>query len=605
MRIVTNIASINSWRSLNRASSGLNSAMEKLSSGLRINSAKDDAAGLQISTKLSTQINGLTVAKRNANDGISMLQVAEGAQQEITNALQRMRELALQASNATYSKSDRKALNQEFLQLKNEIDHINEDTRFGDKRMFQTSSGSLIDTVERDMAKALQKTWLSESEDIIDKHFGLIGKGSLKIDFEHLDGDGGTAAYVKPGYLGGVAVQMVMVIDKDDFPDSASIHDDSSLGLNETILHEMVHATMAANFELTNLPTWFIEGSAEAIRGADNRLKTDSAGLGLNNLINDGAGGGNNSLNDLQGVTGFSPTTNAEIAAVYSGGYMAMRYMHSKIGDDGLQELMSQLTKGQTFDASISTATSGQWTNEAAFFTDMMTTGDDAANPAKTRLQLYVEAKMDLDNLDNGALGGLDASRGETRENTMQGVGSGRLDGTKGFREYLILNDSDNTIADFDVGATYNDPSGGEILLEDFDVGVKSAGGEFVTLQIGANSQQFIGFTLGSFNTKNLGLQNAELIEQPQFAIFAVDDALDIVNKQRAILGASMNRLDKTINILDNIVENASASRARIRDTDFAAQTAELTKMQITQQAATSLLAQANQVPQLALSLLQ
>ena len=158
--------------------------MEKLSSGLRINSAKDDAAGLQISTKLSTQINGLTVAKRNANDGISMLQVAEGAQQEITNALQRMRELALQASNATYSKSDRKALNQEFLQLKNEIDHINEDTRFGDKRMFQTSSGSLIDTVERDMAKALQKTWLSESEDIIDKHFGLTGKGSLKIDFE-------------------------------------------------------------------------------------------------------------------------------------------------------------------------------------------------------------------------------------------------------------------------------------------------------------------------------------------------------------------------------------------------------------------------------------
>ena len=208
-------------------------------------------------------------------------------------------------------------------------------------------------------------------------------------------------------------------------------------------------------------------------------------------------------------------------------------------------------------------------------------------------------------NLDNGALGGRDASRGEIRENTMQGTGSGRLDGTKGFREYLILNDSDSTIADFDVGATYNTPSGGEILLEDYDVGVKGAGGEFVTLQIGANSQQFIGFTLGSFNSKNLGLEQAELIEQPQFAIFAVDDALVIVDKQRAVLGASMNRLDKTINILENIVENSSASRARIRDTDFATQTAELTKMQITQQAATSLLAQANQVPQLALSLLQ
>lgn len=131
LTVNTNIASLNTQRNINNTSSALNTAMQRLSTGSRINSAKDDAAGLQISNRLTAQIGGLTVAARNANDGISMAQTAEGALQETTNLLQRMRDLAVQASNGSYSNDDRASLNKEFQALAEEIDRIAETTSFG------------------------------------------------------------------------------------------------------------------------------------------------------------------------------------------------------------------------------------------------------------------------------------------------------------------------------------------------------------------------------------------------------------------------------------------------------------------------------------------
>ncbi|WP_062262645.1 flagellin [Endozoicomonas arenosclerae] len=130
MSVNSNIASLNAQRNLTSSQSMLQTAMQRLSSGLRINSAKDDAAGLQISNKMTTQIKGLSVAIKNANDGISLAQTAEGAMQEITNSLQRMRELALQASNGTYATADRTSLNAEFTALQSEITRIKDTTEF-------------------------------------------------------------------------------------------------------------------------------------------------------------------------------------------------------------------------------------------------------------------------------------------------------------------------------------------------------------------------------------------------------------------------------------------------------------------------------------------
>lgn len=129
----TNIASLNAQRNLNTSQTGLNRSMQRLSSGLRINSAKDDAAGLAISDRMTAQIRGLNQAARNANDGISMLQTAEGALTETTNLLQRMRELSVQSANATNTTADRESLNAEFSQLISEIDRIANNTEFNGK----------------------------------------------------------------------------------------------------------------------------------------------------------------------------------------------------------------------------------------------------------------------------------------------------------------------------------------------------------------------------------------------------------------------------------------------------------------------------------------
>lgn len=139
--IQTNVSSLNAQRNLTRTNISLGETFQRLSSGFRINSAKDDAAGLQIANQLSSQIRGLTVAIRNANDGLSVAQVAEGAQQEITNILQRMRELALSAANGTTSDSgtEKQALDAEFQALKAEITRISESTRFGNTNLLNVT----------------------------------------------------------------------------------------------------------------------------------------------------------------------------------------------------------------------------------------------------------------------------------------------------------------------------------------------------------------------------------------------------------------------------------------------------------------------------------
>src|SRR5690554_1139989 len=141
LTVNSNIASLNAQRNLSGSTNALSTSLERLSSGSRINSAKDDAAGLQISNRLTSQINGLNVAVKNANDGISIAQTAEGALQESTNILQRMRDLALQAANGSNGQTERDALNSEVTQLKKELDRISNTTAFGGEKLLDGSFG--------------------------------------------------------------------------------------------------------------------------------------------------------------------------------------------------------------------------------------------------------------------------------------------------------------------------------------------------------------------------------------------------------------------------------------------------------------------------------
>ena len=175
----TNTSSINAQRNLNKSTNALSSSYTKLASGSRINSAKDDAAGLQIADRMTSQINGLTQGNRNANDGISLCQTAEGALDEVTNMLQRMRTLAVQSANGTNSADERKAINEEAKQLQAEIERIGDGTKFGggENKVFNevttkfhvgadAGTESQIELVRHDMSQILGGT--GEAVDLID-----------------------------------------------------------------------------------------------------------------------------------------------------------------------------------------------------------------------------------------------------------------------------------------------------------------------------------------------------------------------------------------------------------------------------------------------------
>ncbi len=581
LTINTNVNNLFQQRQLSGNSSRLETSLNRLSSGMRINSAKDDAAGLQISNRLTSQVNGLAVAARNANDGISMAQTAEGALNEVTSILFRVRDLSLQAANGSMGDSDRDALNKEVIQLSAEINRINETTSFGGKPLFDTAAtSSIVDVSERNILRTLQSGVLAESENIISKQLGLIGDGAtFKINLEKIDGASGVLASV--GYLVPSGGNLVMNIDLDDFD---TISGDKIKQLKSTVLHEMVHAVMANNMDLSSTPTWFVEGTAEAIRGADSRVAGDIAAFGVPALK---AG-----LNGIFGNNSAPTGTGIQIASVYSGGYIAMRYLEDRIGIGGIQSLMTELSGGATFNAALNTASGGTYANETAFQTELMGT---------TVFEDFITNSIDSTNTDNGAFGGLDASGGTSRAETIVGESSSKT--TANFAATFVSGDDDSA-ADFDPATNYGATGLSEVGLAQYNPDISSNSGKRTSFQVGANANETIDMALGGFSTTVLALNDLNLNDDPQGGINAVDDALAYVDSQRAGLGAFSNRLEHTIANLNNIHENVSASRSRIQDTDFAIETAEQTKLQIQQQAVTAMMAQSMQQSQLILQLL-
>lgn len=573
--INTNSTSLFLQRQLTDNTNKLSVTFARLSSGMRINSASDDAAGLQISNRLTSQVNGLAVAQRNANDGISIAQTAEGALNESTNILFRMRDLSLQASNGSLTTEDREALNKEGEQLKTELNRINETTTFGGNKIFDTEAESTVfNKAERDIIKTLQSGLLAESENIIKDQLGLMGNGAtFKINLENIDGASGTLASVS--FAGPVGNNnLVMNIDLDDFNNASG---DKIKQLKSTILHEMTHAVMANNMNLGANPTWFAEGSAEAIRGADSRVAIDIANIpGGIATIKTG-------LNAIFTNNSAPTSTAAEVASVYSGGYIAMRYMESQVGSEGIKTLMTSLAGGASFDAAINTASGGTFTNAAAFQTQLM---------AGTNFEDFVTNNINMTNTDNGAFGGLDASGGTSRAETIVGNVSGKT--TSNFVTTFVSGDDDTNPTDFDPATNYAATGLTEVKLEDYNAEINESASNLTSFQVGANANETIEMNIGGFSTKNLGIDDFNLVDNPQGGIIAIDDALRYIDSQRSGLGAFMNRLDHTISNLSNISENVSASRSRIQDTDFATETAQLTSLQIKQQATTALLAQSN-----------
>lgn len=560
LSVNTNMASSFTQRQLGSNGSALNTTLQRLSTGYRINSAKDDAAGLQISNRLSTQVSGLAVAVRNANDGISLLQVAEGALQSVTDALQRIRVLGLQAMNGSNGASERDALNQEAQQLAQEITRINETTTFGGRKVFDQGSSSLLgDLDQRSVLNSLRGYWISEGEQRVFDAFGLRADGvQLEITFSN---NGASPALASVAYTGadgnGKALNQVLDVNLAYF-DASTLPNGGTNPAQYTdrvIAHEMAHAVMGRTMNFAGgLPNWFIEGAAEAVHGADARVFADTAG----------------GTNVTAMLTAFN-ADNVGVSAGYSAGYVAVRYMHDRIkaaGGSGIKEIMGYLNSnaGSTLDQALTNASKGAFTSLANFNTQF-----------NANASAYV-AGMNLTNADTGAIGGLDADGGRvfTAENILPNQGTG-LPGSQGFK--------------------LKEPS----LFNANSVG----GGSVVDFQVGANANETVSVGIGSFSAGSLALSRLNLGTLPGFAVMDVDDALAYVDRQRAYMGSLQNRLEATIDNLQNIGENAASSRSRIIDADFAQETALLVSQQIKQQAAQGILAQANQQSENVLNLLR
>ena len=372
-------------------------------------------------------------------------------------------------------------------------------------------------------------------------------------------GGGGTLASVIGNSFdaNGRATSITLDINTDSItfdPNTLPNGDDTGGGAyaDRIIAHEMVHAAQWVNWDVptmqANNNTWFLEGTAELIHGADYRL-------------------GNKANIMAENLATWGGTSDS-----YGAAYLAARYMHDRIknsGGSGIDEIMTRLATGNggnpmTLDQAL--ADEGTFTDAATFLADF-----DANKSA------FYDSDINLANADTGAIGGED------------------MDGGASLSAEDVL---PNAISD-DMYSTFI-----EDLPELSDT--QGLGNEEFVFQVGAYANQTLGVRNNSFGVIALGIEDLDVltVANSQRAISEIDSALAFVDYNRGVYGAAMNRLDSTINNLSNIVENQTAARSRILDTDFAQKTAELTRFQILQSSTITLLSQANQTQQLALSLL-
>jgi flagellin len=563
--INTNIASLNSRRHLDSNNGALSQTLQRLSSGLRINSAKDDAAGLAISERFTTQIRGGIQAGRNINDAVSLAQTAEGGLASLAELMQRGRELSVQAINATNSTSDKKALQHEIDQIQEEIERVVKQTSFNSIKVFDppnvTEGESIpLTATEQRIIDDLQSSWLQQSETIIKDYFGLQADGAVTLKVVLDDTIASASAFVS--FFDAPTNSMELHIDVAELESLYASLDGGNGSafdsMDQLIAHEMTHAVMAATTNLEQFPMWFVEGAAQFIPGADGSVNQVLTELGGNNSTNRATVINNIDNLDTAGEFGGS-------ALDYATAYIATRYLDT-IAPGGVPSALNYLSAdgNRTMDDYFAQAGISSISNIAEFATNF-----------KANAETMFGA-MDLTNADTGGIGGADANGG-TRDTTF----SGSIPDTS--------NPTDNPLSGF---------------IEVWPVGVTELATTSLAFQVGSEVGQTIDVTLSRLSLDDLGLASLDIVNFGNTAINAFDSALTEVNNMRSTWGAAQNRFESAASVTQVNIESLSAARSRIQDADFASETAMLTRVQIMQQAATSMLSQANSLPQQVLGLL-
>ncbi|EBX1352932.1 flagellin FliC [Salmonella enterica subsp. enterica serovar Okatie] len=500
--INTNSLSLLTQNNLNKSQSTLSSAIERLSSGLRINSAKDDAAGQAIANRFTSNIKGLTQASRNANDGISIAQTTEGALNEINNNLQRVRELSVQATNGTNSDSDLKSIQDEIQQRLEEIDRVSNQTQFNGVKVLSQDNQMKIQV-------------------------GANDGETITIDLQKID--------VKSLGLDGFNV---------NGPKEATVGDLKSSFKNVTGYD--TYAAGADKYRVDiNSGAVVTDGAAPDkvyVNAANGQLTTDDAQ--------------NNTAVDLFKTTKSTAGTDdaKAIANVIKGG-----------------------KEGDTFDY------------KGVSFTIDTKTGNDGNGTVSTTIN---GEKVTLTVADIAGGGSVNDATLQSSKNVYTSVVNGQFtfdDKTKNESAKLSDLEANNAVK----GESKITVNGAEYTA--------NAAGDKVTL---AGKTMFIDKTASGVSTL-INEDAAAAKKSTANPLASIDSALSKVDAVRSSLGAIQNRFDSAITNLGNTVTNLNSARSRIEDADYATEVSNMSKAQILQQAGTSVLAQANQVPQNVLSLLR
>ena len=508
MIVQHNITAMNANRMLGMTTNSLSKSTEKLSSGYRINRAADDAAGLTISEKMRKQIRGLDQASTNAEDGVSAVQTAEGALTEVHSMLQRMNELAVQASNGTNSEDDRKAIQDEISQLTTEIDRVAETTKFNEIYLLKGDKGT--------------KTQNLKAHDA-----GL--KGTLT------DNGDGTASFAM---------------------DAIKTGDKVSIGGKEYTI-------------------------GSSVADAQDKIKAPGTGT----------------VDVKIGDKTFKITSTGDVQ------------------DSAGNKLYVKTTDGETAAATFSAT--AELTTAATFKKDDPATGTATAT---------ANTAVTVDNLKDYVTGGKTVKVGSTSATAMTDADTDGIDDNdvtliskkKAYelagKELLAANGIGDTegnaaVTNGDGSALGADTADGTFKLKVAQA--KVANTLSFNLHVGSDADMTnkIQVNIDTMNSEFLGIKGLDVADgsgkAATYAIDAIADAVSKVSEQRSALGAVQNRLEHTIDNLDNVVENTTSAESRIRDTDMAEEMVAYSKNNILQQAGQSMLAQANQANQGVLSLLQ
>ncbi|MBY0243301.1 MAG: flagellin [Burkholderiaceae bacterium] len=497
--INTNIASLNSQRNLNSSQSALSTSLQRLSSGLRINSAKDDAAGLAISERFTSQVRGNNQAARNANDGISLAQTAEGGLSTAGDLLQRIRELAVQSANGSNSASDRKSIQNEVSALSSELNRVATSTQFNGQNVLD---GTLTNTQFQVGANSNQTINIGvQSAKATD-----IGNNTIKpVD-------------VAASQSQAVATAANNVTADEELTISSSAGVTSKVFVTAGDSAKKVAEAVNANTGTSGVSAQ--AKSVATISGISDGT-VQFALRGSNSVANDASS---------KAVTISASVTGGDLSA------------------------LAQAVNAQTANTNITATIKIDQTTGAKELELADNTGND------------INFK-ELDATANTALQGASVRGAD--------LGAGGAGGTVTWG------------ADVTVGGRVE-------FSSDSGFSIASSGTGAVT------GSTTVGSSLSSVSNIDVST-----VEGANDALLTIDSALNSINSNRADLGAIQNRFAATISNLQTTTENLSASRSRIQDTDFAAETAQLTRGQILQQAGTAILAQANSLPNGVLSLLR